>query len=142
MHELPGLAVFYLTYNLVILPLYMEWIRGYTDFWLSLINSFHATVLFLYPLKISENFWFSDVFRGYRKRPVAWNRLTWIKWPDKNPDSWIFYVVLVIGKHSIFAKITKQEIGEFLEIFHPYIIAFQKLFEKRITAIYGITASL
>ena len=27
-------------------------------------------------LKISENEWFSDVFRGFRKRPVAWNGLT------------------------------------------------------------------
>ena len=35
------------------------------------INPFHATGIFLYPLKKSENLWFSDVFRGYRKRPVA-----------------------------------------------------------------------
>ena len=35
------------------------------------INSFHATGLFLYLLKISENLRFSDVFMGYRKRPVA-----------------------------------------------------------------------
>ena len=33
-------------------------------------NSFNATALFLYPLKTSENNRFSDVFRGYRKRPV------------------------------------------------------------------------
>ena len=31
--------------------------------------------LFLYPFETSENLWFSDVFRGYRKRPVACNRL-------------------------------------------------------------------
>ena len=36
-----------------------------------LFNPFHATGLFLYPLKTSENQRFSDVFRGYRKRPVA-----------------------------------------------------------------------
>ena len=30
------------------------------------INPFHANVLFLYPLKMSENQRFSDVFRGYR----------------------------------------------------------------------------
>ena len=35
----------------------------------------HATGLFLYPLKTSGNLWFSDVFRGYRKMPVAWNGL-------------------------------------------------------------------
>ena len=35
------------------------------------INPFHATGLFLYPLKKSENQRFSDTFAGYRKRPVA-----------------------------------------------------------------------
>ena len=40
-----------------------------------LINPFHATDLFWYPLKTSENLWFSDVFRGYQKRSVAWNGL-------------------------------------------------------------------
>ena len=41
-----------------------------------LFNPFHATGLFLYPLKIWENLWFSDIFRGYRKRTVAWNGLS------------------------------------------------------------------
>ena len=40
-----------------------------------LFNPFDATGLFLYPLKISKNIWFSDVFRGYRKRPGACNGL-------------------------------------------------------------------
>ena len=40
---------------------------------------FHAIDLFLYPLKTSENFWFSDVFRGYRERPVSWNGLMDLK---------------------------------------------------------------
>ena len=35
-------------------------------------NPLHDKGLFLYPLKTSENLCFSDVFRGYRKRPVAW----------------------------------------------------------------------
>ena len=30
-------------------------------------------VSFLYPLKTSEKLRFSDLFRGYRKRAVAWN---------------------------------------------------------------------
>ena len=34
------------------------------------LNLFHATVIFLYSLKTSENLWFSDVFSWYRKRPV------------------------------------------------------------------------
>ena len=36
------------------------------------IKPSHATGLFLFPLKKSR---FSDVFRGYRKRTVAWNGL-------------------------------------------------------------------
>ena len=35
------------------------------------MNPFHATGLFLYPLKTSGNHRFSDVFSGYRKRPVV-----------------------------------------------------------------------
>ena len=31
------------------------------------VNPFHATGLFLYPLKRTENLWFLDVFRGHRK---------------------------------------------------------------------------
>ena len=48
-------------------------------FVLKSINPFHASGLFWYPLKASENLWFSDVFRGYQKRTVAWNGLT--TWP-------------------------------------------------------------
>ena len=38
------------------------------------LNPFHATGLFRYPLK-TENQRCSDVFRVYRKIPVAWNGL-------------------------------------------------------------------
>ena len=38
-------------------------------------NPYHAFGLFLCLLKTSENLWFSDAFRGYRKRPVEWNGL-------------------------------------------------------------------
>ena len=40
------------------------------------VNPLHVTGLFLYALKISENIWFSDVFRGYRKKPVTWSGLS------------------------------------------------------------------
>ena len=43
--------------------------------YMSQIEPFHPTDLFLYPLKISENIWFSDVSRGHRKRSVAWKEL-------------------------------------------------------------------
>ena len=36
-----------------------------------LFDAFYATDLSLYPMKTSENLSFSDVFRGYRKRPVV-----------------------------------------------------------------------
>ena len=35
------------------------------------INPFQVTGLFLHFMEISENLWFSDVFTGYRKRPVV-----------------------------------------------------------------------
>ena len=41
----------------------------------SIFNPFHATDLFWYPLKTSENERISDVFRRYQKRSVAWNEL-------------------------------------------------------------------
>ena len=42
---------------------------------MNILNLFHATGLFLYPLKTWENQRFSYIFRGYKKRPVAWNGL-------------------------------------------------------------------
>ena len=39
-------------------------------------NPFHATGHFLYPLKVLENLWFYNVFRGYKKTSVVWNRLS------------------------------------------------------------------
>ena len=38
-------------------------------------NLFHITCLFFYLLKTPESPWFSDVFRGYSRRLVAWNGL-------------------------------------------------------------------
>ena len=38
---------------------------------------FIAAALFLYPLKTSESQMFLDVSRGYRNRPMVWNRLRW-----------------------------------------------------------------
>ena len=60
----------YITFNLTCISIIQYFHNGNID-----LNPFHAIGLFLYPLKISENLWFSYVFRGYRKRPVTWNRL-------------------------------------------------------------------
>ena len=35
------------------------------------VNLFHATGFLLYPFTTSENLWFPDIFRGYRKTPVT-----------------------------------------------------------------------
>ena len=50
-------------YNNNVLRSFSEW-----------FNPFHATSLFLYPLKTLENLenlWFAYVFREYRNRPVV-----------------------------------------------------------------------
>ena len=48
--------------------------RGISNY----INQFYAITLLLQPLKTSEYIWFSDVFRGYRKKSAAWKRLRMI----------------------------------------------------------------
>ena len=67
-------------------------------------NPFYATDLFWYPLKTSENLWFS-VFRGYQKRAVAWNRLRdfilILVLLDGNIKK-IFYLSYIFGRFSLF----------------------------------------
>ena len=41
----------------------------YAKMYCKTFNPFNVAVLFLYSLKTSENLWFSDAFKGYRKRP-------------------------------------------------------------------------
>ena len=54
----------------------------------SSINSLRTTGLFLYPLKTSKNLWFSDIFLGYRKRPLAW-------------DGLMFFLLLTLWRQTI-----------------------------------------
>ena len=51
---------------------------------MSKFNPIHATDLFWYSLKTSENQRFSDVFREYQKRSVAWNELNRIRATKKS----------------------------------------------------------
>ena len=51
------------------------------------IDPFH-----LYPLKTSENQRFSDVFRGYRKKPVAWNGLKKRFWHSCFPVNFVKFL--------------------------------------------------
>ena len=41
----------------------------FDTFHVVVLTHFMPLVLFRYPLKTLENLWFSDVFRGYQKRP-------------------------------------------------------------------------
>ena len=41
------------------------------------INPFHVNLPLLYPLKNSENVWFSGVFREYRNEAMWWNGPSW-----------------------------------------------------------------
>ena len=67
-------------------------------------NSSHATGLFLYLLKTSENQSVSDVFRGYRKKPVAENGLKnylnyfWITCIIKNYTDYWWKKKVINGK--------------------------------------------
>ena len=63
-------------------------------FLLEPIKLFHATGLFLYPLKLLENQRSSDVFRGYKNRAVAWNGLM----PQKKLQrpQWHFHIFFMI----------------------------------------------
>ena len=64
--------------------------------------AFHATALFLYPLKI-KNQRFSDILCGYRERPIALNglrnkllnihRFNWFP-PSRSNFSQVFYKML------------------------------------------------
>ena len=54
---------------------WMTSIVRFLQFFTTGCNQFHTACLFVNPLKTLENQRFSDVFRGYRKRPVAWNVL-------------------------------------------------------------------
>ena len=74
------------------------------------LNPFHATgISFCTPLTRWENQRFSDVFKGYRKRPVAWNELSG-KFQFKVIKYWLlpFTVTYILVKsikelHSVFS---------------------------------------
>ena len=39
------------------------------------VNPFSTNIPFLYPLKASENLWFSNIFRGYKSGTLVENGL-------------------------------------------------------------------
>ena len=73
----------YLAEAFIRLPLlqinYFPWMKYYfCSKRVFCISLFNATGLLLQPLIASENLRFSSVLRGYRKRVMAWNRLTYL----------------------------------------------------------------
>ena len=61
-----------LVYSLInfIIPLPVTYVKhswsNYRRVAKRFLNPFQSSVTFLYPLKKSQNLWFSDIFRGYR----------------------------------------------------------------------------
>ena len=78
------------------------------------VKPFHATGFFLYPWKNQKTCDFSDVFRGYWKRPVAWNGL-------KNFSDLSEYIVTHIG--CLHAAILLKILG--------YSLSCSSIFQER-----------
>ena len=66
-------------------------------------NQFQVTVSFLYPLKRSKNRRFFDIFRGCRRRTLAWN---WIWMNDRankrSIRSQMFFKIGILKNFTIF----------------------------------------
>ena len=96
------------------------------------LNPFHATGLFRYPLKESEKVWFSDVFRGHRKR--QWHEMgLWAQILIK------FLPVMHINViHDVFynfsSGVTNVENKEFWAVFHSILPQMLSNLYKRFTS--------
>ena len=72
------------------------------------VNPFYATGLFLYLLKILENLWFSDIFRGYRNRRKVWNGLE-----KKNNNLTNFLSILLELEEPLLSQTPKARSSRF-----------------------------
>ena len=77
----------------------------------------HDFGLFLYPLKALQNLWSSDVFRGYRKRSVEWNRL--VRNLVLTPFNPITYGVYKMVKCAL--KILQKLLPDFYRVFDHFV---------------------
>ena len=120
----------------------------------------HVIGLFLYPLKKKkENHWFSDIYRGYRKRSVKWNRLmdiifTWniflssLSEPKTyNQKVDMLKAFLLVRTHWNFSKVLATMVGWQRKTFHlrsetylgPWVFAeLLKLFRHKCLTEYYI----
>ena len=70
---LANVVLFFTLKNFVCILLLVKNISAFWQYFL--INPFSTNVPLPYPLKTSENLWFSDIFRGYRSGTLVENRL-------------------------------------------------------------------
>ena len=63
-------------------PMYTSYIHA--AIYIILIYLFLTSVPFLYPLKMSENLWFSNILRGCTNGILEWNGLMFSKFAEQN----------------------------------------------------------
>ena len=80
-------------------------------------NPFHATGIFLYPLKTSENLWFSDIFKGYRKK--LWHEMGWL---FKIFRCVLKYFACVSKYFEIFRMCSEKLLTEYFPSFFPFLL--------------------
>ena len=74
-------------------------------------NPFHANVLLPYPLKISGNQRFSDVFRGIKERLVAWNEMSFVmKQIDQKHENYSLWSqnLIILKKWKNSSKLNRE----------------------------------
>ena len=86
-----------------------DWFLYQMQHWTEMGYFFHANVLFLYLLKTSENLQFSDVFRGYRNRTLAWIGLIKVTTSNNWPRNIVYfrqhYIWLVLAMLEVIVLI-------------------------------------
>ena len=80
--------------------------------WLYFISAFYSVGLFQYPVKILTNQRFSNVFRGYRKRPVTWNELKWTTYTNSVLSGKT--ISLIIELRVLITRIIRKSVVNFL----------------------------
>ena len=80
--------------------LFMKGWRG-----VGLFNPFQVSVPFLYLLKMSENFWFSDVFRSYGDGTLAWIGLRKVNWVS---IGWRVVFLIIYTKYRAVVPLQKK----------------------------------
>ena len=89
-----------------------------------LLNRFHATDRFWYPLKTSENLWFSDVFQGVSKEISGMKRVTHLLWS--------FFVKIINGFQPLTDVLQKDTLYMLVRLLNKPLCEVRKILEKRV----------